>query len=511
MTTPKRLVVIGGGLAGLSAAIAAADAGWQVTVCESRPRLGGATSTFARAFEDGELQVDNGQHVFLRCCTAYRAFLRRLGVEGDTVLQPRLSVPVVDAATGRRGRLARDPLPAPLHLSRSLLTYRLLTPGQRLRAIYAAIALRFVRRDDPVSDQRSFGEWLRAHRQNAATVARLFDVFTVATLNAPAEQASLSLAAMVFQDGLLTHAAAADIGVSRVPLGVLHGDAAHRVLTELGADVRLRVRVHSIEAGPNGSWLVRAADETLTADAVVLAVPHDIAADLLPAEALVDADALRTLPSAPILNVHVIFDRQVMTEPFIAAVNSPAQFIFDRSAPAGLNTGQYLAISVSAAQEWIERPVAELRTLFLAELGKLLPLAHDAVVRDFFVTREKTATFAPGPGSRAKRLPTKTAATGVLLAGAWTDTGWPATMEGAVRSGVAAASELTPSAASELTPSAASELTLPASNVSGRAHPGAKTSAPGQPTSNVTVVRSIPSNGNESANPGVETAEEALA
>jgi hydroxysqualene dehydroxylase len=495
MSAGKRLVVIGGGLAGLSAAITAADSGWQVTLCESRPRLGGATSTFARAFEGGDLQVDNGQHVFLRCCTAYLAFLRRLGVEGDTVLQPRLSVPVVDAASGTRGRLARDPLPAPLHLSRSLLTYRLLTPGQRLRAIYGAIALRFVKRDNPATDQRSFGEWLRAHRQNTETIARLFDVFTVATLNAPAEQASLSLAAMVFQDGLLTHAGAADIGVSRVPLGVLHGDAAHRVLTELGADVRLRVRVHSIEPGPNGSWLVQAGDETLTADAVVLAVPHDVAADLVPATAKVDAAALRELPSAPILNVHVVYDRQVMTEPFVAAVGSPAQFVFDRTAPAGLTTGQYLAISVSAAQGWIDQPVAELRTLFLAELGKLLPASRDAVVRDFFVTREKTATFAPGPGSRAKRLPTQTAATGILLAGAWTDTGWPATMEGAVRSGVAAASA----------------LALPASKVSGRADPETSARASGQPRSNVTVVRSVPAAGNESRTPGVETAEEALA
>jgi squalene-associated FAD-dependent desaturase len=480
MTPGDRLVVVGGGLAGLAAAVTAADAGWQVTLLEARPRLGGATTSFPRAFEGGYLQVDNGQHVFLRCCTAYLGFLNRLGVDGDTVLQRRLDVPVIDAANRRRGRLARDPLPAPAHLSRSLLGYRLLSAADRARAIYGAIALRFVNRDDPSTDQQSFGDWLRAHHQNDATIGRLFDVFTVATLNAPAENASLSLAAMVFQDGLLRHAGAADIGVSRVPLGELHGDAAQRALDLLGSEVRPRTRVQSVEADPDGGWQVVTVDGSVAADAVILAVPHDIAADLLPAEAGTDAAELRQLASAPILNVHVVYDRTVMTEPFVAAVGSPAQFVFDRTTPSGLMSGQYLAVSVSAAQAWIDRPVAELRPIFLAELEKLLPPARGAVVRDFFVTREKTATFAPAPGSRSRRLPTRTAAPGILLAGAWTDTGWPATMEGAVRSGLAAASV----------------LALPASKVSGRASPG-------------NAVRPTP--GNETAGSGVETAEEALA
>ncbi len=494
---PARLVVIGGGLAGLSAAIAAADAGWQVTVCEARPRLGGATSSFSRAFEGGQLQIDNGQHVFLRCCGAYRGFLRRLGVEADTTLQRRLDVPVIDAGTGRRGRLARDPLPAPMHLARALLGYRLLTPTQRLRAIYGATALRFVKRDDPATDQQSFGSWLRTHGQNAATFEKLFDVFTVATLNAPAEHASLSLAAMVFQDGLLRHQSAADIGMATVPLGQLHGEAAHRVLTHQGADVRLRTRVHAIEAGQAGSWQLDIGNETLSADAVIVAVPHDVAAGLLPPAAGVQAEALRELKSAPILNVHVVYDRQVMAEPFVAAVGSPAQFIFDRSRPAGLASGQYLAISVSAAQEWIEQPVAALREVFLAELARLLPATRTAVVRDFFVTREKSATFAPAPGSRALRLPTVTAASGILLAGAWTDTGWPATMEGAVRSGLAAAAALT-----GRTPD---EALLGSSMVSDRVL--------ARPTQPAEIVKSAFSSraGNETIGPGVETAEEALA
>lgn len=440
--TGPRVVIVGGGLAGLTAAITAADDGSQVTVLEARPKLGGATHSFARAFEGGTLLVDNGQHVFLRCCTAYREFLRRLGVESDTYLQPRLDVPVVDPVTGQRARLKRDRLPAPLHLARSLATYRVLSPAQRARAIRGALALRGVDRAAASADAQTLGSWLRAHGQTAATIERLFDVFTVATLNAPADQASLRLGAMVFQDGLLRDAAACDIGYSRVPLSQLHGDAAASALAAAGADVQLHTKVRSLERAGD-EWLVRTDDEGFQADAVVLATPHDVAAQLLrePLGAQA-ADAAAKLGVSPIVNVHVVYDRVVMTEPFVAAVGSPAQFVFDRSAASGLSSGQYVAVSVSAADAWIDQPVTALRAVFLPELARLLPAAAAAQVRDFFVTRERTATFRPIPGTAESRLPTTTAAPGLLLAGAWTDTGWPATMEGAVRSGVAAARAL---------------------------------------------------------------------
>jgi hydroxysqualene dehydroxylase len=444
MTTPAikpSVVVVGGGLAGLSAAVTAADAGWAVTLLESRPRLGGATHSFTRAFEDGEIVVDNGQHVFLRCCTAYREFIRRLGVEDQTFLQSRLDVPVIDPATGRISRLRRDRLPAPLHLSRALLTYRLLTPWQRIRAIVAMLKLDRVDRSAPSSDTQTFGSWLAAHGQSKQVLERLIDVFTVATLNAPSAQVSLTLGAMVFQDGLLRKADACDIGISRVPLGQLHGDAAAAVLANYDADIRLRTRVRAVTSAAGG-WRVDTDEASIEADAVVLAVPHDVAADLLPTGSIADPAVVRGLEVSPILNVHVIFDRVVLTEPFIAAVDSPAQFVFDRTKASGLRSGQYVAVSVSAADAWIDQPVAALRDEFMPELLRVLPGARDAVVRDFFVTREREATFRPVPGSAARRLPTTTNAPGLVVAGAWTATGWPATMESAVRSGVAAAHAL---------------------------------------------------------------------
>ncbi len=244
---------------------------------------------------------------------------------------------------------------------------------QRLRAIVAALRLNRVDRNSPSSDLETFGSWLKAHGQSDAAIARLFDVFTIATLNAPAAQVSLSLGAMVFQDGLLRKAAASDIGISRVPLSRLHGDAAAAVLAK--HDIRLRTSVRSLTPLPGNRWRVDTDDTSLEVDAVVLAVPHDVAADLLPAGAIADPEVVRGLDVAPILNVHVIFDRVVLTEPFVAAVESPAQFVFDRTEQSGINSGQYVAVSVSAADEWIDVPVARLREVFLPELLKLLPAA----------------------------------------------------------------------------------------------------------------------------------------
>jgi uncharacterized protein with NAD-binding domain and iron-sulfur cluster len=179
----------------------------------------------------------------------------------------------------------------------------------------------------------------------------------------------------------------------------------------------------------------------LAADAVILAVSHSRAARLLPAGSGVDSGRLARLGTSPIVNLHVVYDRPVLDLPFAAAVGSPVQWVFDRTSGSGLSHGQYLAVSLSAADAELEMTVDDLRVRFLAALADLLPGARDAQAELFFVTREHAATFRAGPGARALRPGTGTAIPGLLLAGAWTDTGWPATMEGAVRSGQAAARE----------------------------------------------------------------------
>jgi squalene-associated FAD-dependent desaturase len=432
----RRVVVVGGGLAGMAAALACADRGTRVTLLEARPRLGGATFSFRRH----GMWVDNGQHVFLRCCTAYRGFLRRVGAEGRTSLQPRMAIPVLSPG-GRRGWLRRSRLPAPLHLAGSLATYPFLRPAERARAGMAALALG---RIEPSSDldRRTFGAWLRERRQSPAAIDRLWNLIALPTLNLSADEASLALAVKVFRTGLLDAADAGDVGYATVPLSELHAEPAAAALAAAGAAVRTRAAVRAIEVDPTGGFGVRVDGQRLDADAVVVAVPHEEAALLLPAGALADPAALRGLGRSPIVNVHVVYDRPVMDLPFAAGVGTPVQWVFDRTRQAGLAPGgdQYLAVSLSGAASEIEERTGDLRRRFLSALEALFPAARGATVRSFFVTREPAATFRQAPGTAALRPGPQTAVAGLSLAGAWTDTGWPATMEGAVRSGLAAAS-----------------------------------------------------------------------
>ncbi len=320
----KRVAVVGGGLAGIAAALDCAAAGAEVTVLESRGRLGGAAYSFTR----NGILADNGQHVFLRCCTAYRELLQRIGADDLVTMQPRLSIPVL-APGGRTASLRRSGLPAPLHLA-----------------------------------------------------------------------------------GALARA---------------------------GVEIRLRRGATAIVPCADGFRVEISSSPTLAADAVILAVPHTRAGGLLPSGSGLDHTRLAQLGTSPIVNLHIAYDRRVLDVPFAAGVRTPVQWIFDRTESAGLTHGQFLAISLSAADVELEQTVDELRDRYLRALAELLPAARDAVAETFFVTREHAATFRAAPGARALRPGPHPAIPGLVLAGAWTDTGWPATMEGAVRSGRTAA------------------------------------------------------------------------
>jgi squalene-associated FAD-dependent desaturase len=440
--TKDRVVVIGGGLAGITASIALGQAGADVTLLEARPRLGGATCSFHR---DG-LIVDTGQHIFLGCCSAYRGLLAQLGMTEHAPMQDRFDVTVLapGRSAPRRARLRRTALPGPLHMLPALGRYPFLSWAERARVSRPALAMRFVDPADPAADTQRFGDWLAAQGQSERARRALWDLFSVSALNIAGDDASLALAATVVKTGLLGKNNAADIGVPALPLGELHGDAAATVLAKLGAQVTLGAKVAAIE--PGDEFLVRLAQGgEIPADAVVLAVPHEKAAPLIPPGALPAAtvQGWAGLGASPIVNVHVIYDRRVTDLPFAAAIDSPVQWIFDRTRISGMDgPGQYLAISLSAADEYADVPAAKLREQFVPALAELFPAARDAQVTEFFVTRERRATFRQAPGSGPLRPQAATQRPGLVLAGAWTDTGWPDTMEGAVRSGLAAAVEL---------------------------------------------------------------------
>jgi hydroxysqualene dehydroxylase len=434
------VIVVGGGLAGITAALDCAAAGAAVTLLESRGRLGGQVYSFER---DG-YPADNGQHVFLRCCTEYRGLVDRIGAGSMVTLQERLDIAVLSpggaGGRGRRGRLNRTGLPAPLHLAVALLRYPFLSARGKLSAAMTMRALARVDVDDPANDARTFGDWLRDHGQDARASDALWDLITRPTVNLGCDEASLAQAAYVFQEGLLAANDAGDIGHAAVPLSEIHDVAARAALERAGVVVRLRTAVAAIA---DGFTVTLSGDsERLAADAVVLAVGPERMAGLLPAGSGVGgvaSDSLRALGESPIVNVHVVYDRPVLDAPFAAGVGSPVQWVFDRTASHGVTEGQYLVVTLSAAVEELSMSGGEIIKRYLASLRELLPAAASAKVMRAFVTRDHAATFRAAPGQRALRPAAATALPGLALAGAHTDTGWPATMEGAVRSGRAAA------------------------------------------------------------------------
>ncbi len=235
------MVVIGGGLAGITAALDCSAAGARVTLLEVRRRLGGAAYSFER---DG-LQMDNGQHVFLRSCLAYRALLERLGSSERVTVQPRLEIPVLKPGC-KRAVLRRGALPAPFHLAGALARYPHLTLRERISAGRAALALARLDPAEAALDEARFGDWLKDHGQGAAAVAALWDLIALPTLNLPAAEASLALAAFVFKNGLLSGADAGDIGFHSATLSQTIGEPAARELRRAGVEVRLGWRVERL-------------------------------------------------------------------------------------------------------------------------------------------------------------------------------------------------------------------------------------------------------------------------
>jgi uncharacterized protein with NAD-binding domain and iron-sulfur cluster len=503
------VVVLGGGLAGIVAALDCADAGARVSLLEVRPRLGGAAYSFER---DG-LRLDNGQHVFLRCCDAYRALLERLGSSGRVRVQPRLEIPVLSPGA-KPAMLRRSGLPAPLHLAGALLRYPHLTLAQRVSAGRAALALGRLNPQVALELERAagvvpgepsgtreegastpgrgtatagrgaatagrgaatagrgtatagqgtatagraspgtLGAWLAERGQSPASVAALWDLIALPTLNLPAAEGSLALGAFVLRTGLLERADAGDIGFHMRPLSETLGEPAEQALALAGVDVKRGVRAERVTQIEDG-LRVRANCVELDADAVVCAIPHQRAASLLEPLLGERARSWTALGESPIVNVHVVYDRRVCELGFAAGVGTPVQYVFDRTdaaglAPAGAHAGglagaggQCLAVSLSGAEQDMRRSPEELRERYVDALAELFPRARDARVQSVHISREHAATFRAAPGTQELRPGARTRVRGLVLAGAWTDTGWPATLEGAVLSGHAAAREV---------------------------------------------------------------------
>jgi squalene-associated FAD-dependent desaturase len=378
--------------------------------------------------------------VFLRCCSAYRALLARLGSERLTTVQRRFEIPVLKP--GRRPvTLRRGSLPAPFQFATALARYPHLTIPERLGAARAALALMRLRVEDPRLDELTFGDWLARYEQGPSAVAALWDLIALPALNLPAAHASLASAAFVFHTGLFSANDAGDIGFHDATLSEIIGEPARRALAEGGVEVRLGWRAEALEQTGDGLEVHGGGRDGLSAEAVVMAIPHVRAVALLEPLLGERARALRGLGASPIVNLHVVYDRVVCERPFLAGVGTPVQYVFDRTRAAGAPAGcQYLAVSLSGAERDMGTSVDKLRERYLPALSELLPRARGANVEQFLVTREHAATLRAAPGTAALRPTAATSVPGLVLAGAWTDTGgWPATLEGAVLSGHSAA------------------------------------------------------------------------
>ena len=425
----------------MAAALRLARAGASVTLVERRPYLGGRAYSFTDP-ETGQ-EVDNGQHVFLGCCAAYRGFLEEIGSLDLTSRQKRLRVEV-RSPDGKRGTLAALPLPAPLHLLPSLLRYPHVGLREKARAALALLAMRLERdRDRPALRRQSLRDWLRARGQSERAIAAFWDLIVIPALNDSSADVSASAGFMLFQEALLRSRGGASIGCAKTGLSALMGDPARRRLAEAGATT-LTGKTAEAFVVENGriAGARLAGGETLRADVVVSALAPEVLLRLLPEE-------WRTHPAfapagthewSPIVNLHVWWDRAVMDCDFAAFVDSPAQWVFNRSRIAGEEgPGQRLTVSLSAAWEFWPMSKEELQAAFVPELRRLFPAARDANATRFIVVKERRATFRSLPGGPDNRLPAVTPIRNFFLAGDWTATGWPSTMESAALSGAAAA------------------------------------------------------------------------
>lgn len=419
------VVIVGGGLAGLSAAVRFADAGVRVEVLETRKRLGGRAGSFVDPRSG--LEIDNCQHVAMGCCTAYRNFLDRIGMGGG--LAWHRSQWWVEPG-GRVSEIRLGWLPAPFHAAPSFLRASFLDGGDKLAIARGLVAIKLSR----LAELRrwTFAELLRETHQTPTAVRRFWEPVIVSACNLSVDRVSAEPAAQVFQDGLMKSSEASWIGVPTRPLSRLY-EAVPGIVEAAGGRVRTGVSVTAVDE----TSATLADGERVVGDRVILAVPFERALRLVDGElAARDGrfDGMRRLGHSPILGVHLVFDRPVIDVPHAVLLDSGTQWVFRKD-----EAGRVIHAVVSAADEWMDVPEPLIVRRVFEDVVRAFPKASDARVVSARAVKEKRATFAATPEAQAARPGVVGHGSRLLLAGDWVDTGWPATMEGATRAGTAAA------------------------------------------------------------------------
>jgi squalene-associated FAD-dependent desaturase len=435
-----RVVIVGGGLAGLAAATALAPRGFDVTLLESRGRLGGRAGSF-HDVASGQL-IDTCQHVSMGCCTNFAHFCRTVGIAHFLKPQPCLYFMTPDR---RISRFQADALPAPFHLVRSFCRAHYLSAGEKLRIAWALACLRRI----PPDADPPFFDWLLARGQTPRTVRRFWGLVLTSALNEGPERIGLRYARKVFVDGFLLHPRGFEVALPTVPLGRLYGEELRSWLEAYHVQLRMGCAAKELEICDNRVHsLELRSGEVLAADWYVVAVPFERLGDLLPKhviEAHPYFHGLKHLECSPITSVHLWYGlkngessfRAVMELPHVVLVDCLGQWVFNRGEASPGE--QYLQVVVSASRQFRGLGQEEVQRRIVKELAELFPAAVPTALRRVRVITEHGATFSAVPGVDRWRPAQSTPLPNLLLAGDWTATGWPATMEGAVRSGYLAA------------------------------------------------------------------------
>ena len=463
------MIVIGGGLAGLAAGVALADAGCRVRLFEQRPYLGGRATSYA--LPNGE-HVDNCQHVTLGCCTNLEDFYRRVGSADKIQFFDRLFF--LDPQQ-RAGVMQAGFLPAPLHMTGSFLSFAPLSLKDKISIGRVLAAILFAGgqpKDAYAGEPISMLAWLQRHKQTPRAIERFWRVVLVSALDEELDRTDARFGIDVFWKAFLKNSTGYRMGVPSVPLAELY-DGCRAAIEKKGGEVILRspVRNLCVKDGALSAVQFDGGREE-SADAIVLAIPQDKVKELLPDEIRAANSQLAGLEKfkvSPITGVHFWFDREVTKERFITLLDTQTQWIFNKtalyggSAPddvipsearnllssdAGKKPVQYLQLVISASYDLLRKSREEIIDLCLKEVRQALPAAHEAQLVKATVIKEASATFSPEPGVDGWRPAQQTNTPGLFLAGDWTQTGWPATMEGAVRSGYLAAEAILRSAGS---------------------------------------------------------------
>ena len=412
-----KVAIAGGGLAGLAAASALGGAGWEVDLFEARPFLGGRATSYpvpAASGEEAET-IDNCQHILLRCCTNLLNFYERLGVRSQIRFYREF---YFIEPNGRTSILRRGRLPAPFHFTGSFLRLHCLDRHDKLRIAKAMMALRRERTRRKDLDRISMLDWLLQKRQTPRAIDRFWRQVLVSAVNEDLDRMAAAHGFQVFWLGFLARADSYEMGVPAVPLGQLYAAEAWQKLGNVR--IHLRCAVERIDAEG-----FAAGGQRVAADYYICALPFE----------RLEAVGLKApaLEHSPITGVHLWFDREITTLPHATLLDRTMQWMFNK------NGGKYLQLVVSASRDLTNLSRSDIIDLAIGDLRLYFPRVREAQLVKAHVVKEQRATFSAAPETESLRPPTATSFPHLFLAGDWTATGWPATMEGAVRSGFLAA------------------------------------------------------------------------